>query len=61
MTPSEVKTLKLIMEDAGLSDSSEAVRFCIAFTKMMLSVVPASAGEALIAVWEEDLAQQRSE
>jgi len=58
MTPSEVRTLKLIMADAGLDDSSEAVRFCISFTKTMLSVVPASAGEALLAMLEEDAAQQ---
>lgn len=49
-----MKTLGLIRENAGLDDLSESVRFCISFTKMLLSVVPASAGEALIAVLEED-------
>lgn len=58
MSPSETRTLKQIMVSAGLDDTSEATRFCISFTQMMLSVVPASAGEALLAVLEEDLAQQ---
>jgi len=58
MTPSEVRTLKLIMADTGLQDTSESVRFCITFTKTMLSAVPALAGEALLAIWEEDIAQR---
>lgn len=60
MTPSEVKTLRLIMSSAGLEDTSEAVRFCITFTKTMLTVVPASAGEALLSLLEEDLVLQEN-
>ena len=61
LSTSDMKTLGLIRENAGLDDLSESVRFCISFTKMLLSVVPASAGEALIAVLEEDHAIQEEE
>ena len=54
LSKGELKTLGLIREDAGLEDSSESVRFCISFTKTMLSIVPAAAGEALIEMLEEN-------
>lgn len=46
LTPGERRVLQHIMASACLDDESSAMRFCISFTKMMLSAVPAYAGEA---------------
>jgi hypothetical protein len=52
LTAGERKVLNHIMAGACLPDESSAVRFCISFTKMMLSAVPAYSGEACLEVDE---------
>ena len=50
----EKSVLAHIMESADCADESEAIRFCIFFTRMLLSAVPAHAAEALIASDEDE-------
>lgn len=52
LTIGERKVLNQIMASACLDNESSAMRFCISFTKMMLSAVPAQAGEACTEVDE---------
>lgn len=54
ITKNEKSVLSHIMKSADCADESEAIRFCIFFTRMMLSAVPAHAAEALIISDQDD-------
>lgn len=53
VSPSEVRILENIQLSGQFPDKSSTVRFCIEFTKTVLSVIPAAVGESLIAAMEE--------
>lgn len=54
VSPSEVKILEFIQASGQFPDKSSTVRFCIEFTKTILSVIPAAIGESLIEAMEEE-------
>lgn len=53
VSPGEVRILEYIQASGQFPDKSSTVRFCIEFTKTILSVIPAAIGESLIATMDE--------
>lgn len=49
----EVRTLDNIQAAGQFPDKSSTVRFCIAFTKTVLSIMPDAIGESYIEALEE--------
>lgn len=50
----ERQTLDSIQASGQFPDTSSTVRFCIQFTKTILSIIPAAIGESLVESMEED-------
>jgi len=53
MTEKEISTLNSIQSSGGFSDRSATIRFCINFTKTILSILPAAIAESFIETIEE--------
>lgn len=53
VSPGEIRILTNIQASGQFPDKSSTVRFCIAFTNTVLSVIPAAVGESLITAMEE--------
>ena len=53
MTEKEIRILDNIQASGELSDRSATIRFCINFTKTILSIIPAALAESLIDTSEE--------
>lgn len=49
-----MKILDQIQASGQFPDKSSTVRFCIEFTKTILSVIPAAIGESLIEAMEDE-------
>jgi len=54
MTEKEIRILDNIQASGELQDRSATIRFCINFTKTILSIIPAALAESLIDTLEED-------
>lgn len=54
VSPGQMKILDQIQASGQFPDKSSTVRFCIEFTKTILSVIPAAIGESLIEAMEEE-------
>jgi len=48
LNESELRSLLRIKESGDFADISETVRFCIRFTKTMLSAIPTAIGESFV-------------
>uniref|UniRef100_A0A6M3LZN0 Uncharacterized protein n=1 Tax=viral metagenome TaxID=1070528 RepID=A0A6M3LZN0_9ZZZZ len=53
MTEKEIRILNNIQASGELQDRSATIRFCINFTKTILSIIPAALAESLIDTSED--------